>query len=232
MREVKNICDCKDCVIRNLVFAHLKDAEFENVCTLKLEKDYRKGEIIYEKGQYTEHLVYLKKGMVKYYQSFHDNRNSIITLSIPHDIFALITIFQPESVHQFSMSAVEDSTVCFIPIKIIKDIILENGNFSLDLIQKNNQAAQQIINHFLLLNSKNLRGRVAHVLLHLATHIYHKDIFELPVSRKEIAELIGMTTENVIRTLSEFRKEKIIRINGKEIEIVEKERLHKISLYG
>jgi CRP/FNR family transcriptional regulator len=54
----------------------------------------------------------------------------------------------------------------------------------------------------------------------------------LPVSRKEIAELIGMTTENVIRILSEFRKEKIIKINGKEIEIVDFERLKMISDRG
>ncbi|MDP4290470.1 MAG: helix-turn-helix domain-containing protein, partial [Bacteroidota bacterium] len=51
------------------------------------------------------------------------------------------------------------------------------------------------------------------------------DVFELPVSRREIAELIGMTTENVIRIFSEFRKEGIIRINGKEITIVDKTRL-------
>jgi CRP/FNR family transcriptional regulator len=59
--------------------------------------------------------------------------------------------------------------------------------------------------------------------------IYLNDRFELPVSRKEIAELIGMTTENVIRILSEFRKEGIIRINGKEIEIADKTKLQFLS---
>ena len=57
-------------------------------------------------------------------------------------------------------------------------------------------------------------------------------VFELPVSRREIAEYIGMTTENVIRTLSEFRRDKLIRINGKEIEIMDVETMKKISSFG
>ncbi len=232
MNESKAICDCNDCVIRNLVFAHLKEDEFKNICGLKIEKSFNKGETIYQKGQHTEYLTYLKKGIVKYYQQYQDNKSSIITISIPHDTFALMTIFHPESKTQYSMAALEDSVVCYIPLSVIRELILSNGNFSLDLIQKINQSSQQIINHFLTLNSKNLRGRVAYFLLYLTNHIYHKDIYELPVSRKEIAELIGMTTENVIRTLSEFRKERIIKINGKEIEIIEKERLNKICLYG
>lgn len=55
---------------------------------------------------------------------------------------------------------------------------------------------------------------------------------EMPISRKEIAELIGMTTENVIRILSEFKKEEIIRIEGKEIEILDFDRLQMISDRG
>jgi CRP-like cAMP-binding protein len=79
---------------------------------------------------------------------------------------------------------------------------------------------------------KHLRGRIAHVLLYFAGYIYNTNEFELPISRKEIAEYIGMTTENVIRTLSEFRKDKIIKINGKIIEIINRETLERISQLG
>ena len=79
---------------------------------------------------------------------------------------------------------------------------------------------------------KHLKGRVAHVLLYFANHIYENNEFELPISRREIAEYIGMTTENVIRTLSEFRKDKIIKIFGKDIQIADKKRLENISKFG
>ena len=61
---------------------------------------------------------------------------------------------------------------------------------------------------------------------------YNSNIFELPVSRKEIGEFIDMTTENVIRTLSEFRKDNIIKINGKIIEIIDLSRLMQICEFG
>ena len=71
-----------------------------------------------------------------------------------------------------------------------------------------------------------------YVLLYFAQDIYKNHAFELPVSRKEIAELIEMTTENVIRILSEFRKDGILKIYGKVIEITDIELLKKISELG
>lgn len=101
-----------------------------------------------------------------------------------------------------------------------------------DFVSKVIKATNDLLERLMIINSKNLRGRIAYVLIEFSEAIYKKYIFQLPVSRKEIGEMIGMTTENVIRTLSEFRKEKRIKINGKEIEIIEKERLKKIALYG
>ena len=79
---------------------------------------------------------------------------------------------------------------------------------------------------------KNLKGRVAHVLIYFAQYVYRSHEFELPVSRREIADYIGMTTENVIRTLSEFRRDKIIKIYGKDIMISDIKRLENISERG
>ena len=79
---------------------------------------------------------------------------------------------------------------------------------------------------------RNLKGRVAYILLFFKNHIYQAAEFELPISRKEIAEYIGMTTENVIRALTEFRKDNIIKIYGKVIEITDIKRLESISKHG
>jgi CRP/FNR family transcriptional regulator len=57
-------------------------------------------------------------------------------------------------------------------------------------------------------------------------------VFDLPISRKEIADFIGMSTANVIRTLSDFKKDGIIRVFGKTIEIVDINKLEIISKRG
>ena len=71
-----------------------------------------------------------------------------------------------------------------------------------------------------------------YILLFFSQEIYKSSVFILPVSRKEIAELIDMTTENVIRIMSEFRIEDIIRIHTKEIEIKDFKRLEIIMEKG
>ena len=82
------------------------------------------------------------------------------------------------------------------------------------------------------MRQKNLAGRVAYVLLYFTREIYNSRIFDLPVSRKEIADFIGMSSANVIRTLSDFKKDGIIKVFGKTIEIDNIEKLEIISKRG
>jgi CRP/FNR family transcriptional regulator len=68
--------------------------------------------------------------------------------------------------------------------------------------------------------------------LYFTKEIYNSRVYDLPVSRKEIADYIGMSTANVIRTLSDFKREGIIRVFGKTIEIADIEKLENISRHG
>ena len=58
------------------------------------------------------------------------------------------------------------------------------------------------------------------------------DEFELPLSRKELAELTGLTPESVIRILSKFKSDNVIGIEGKTFKILDKDKLQQISEYG
>jgi len=90
----------------------------------------------------------------------------------------------------------------------------------------------KIINQTLDIRQKNLAGRVAYVLLYFTKEIYKSRVFDIPVSRKEIADYIGMSTANVIRTMSDFKKDNIIRVFGKTIEIADIDKLEIISKRG
>ena len=142
----------------------------------------------------------------------------VITLNIatPMEFVSLLSVFS-EKYYKFSISALDETSVCVISLDLIKSLIISNGNFALGLMEKMSKNADKIILQNLSLNMKNLRGRIAYILLIFSKDIYKSECFDLPVSRKEIAQLIDMTTENVIRILSEFRRDNIIKINGKNI---------------
>ena len=97
---------------------------------------------------------------------------------------------------------------------------------------KISKISDKIILQTLDIRNRNLIGRVAYILLYFAKDIYGTTVFDLPVSRKEIADYISMSTANVIRTLSDFRKEGIIKLYGKTVEILDIEKLEIISIRG
>ena len=114
----------------------------------------------------------------------------------------------------------------------LKNTIRENGTFALDVLSKISHVSDEIIGRRVNICSKQLRGRIAYLLIYFSKEIYYNTKFELPLTRKEFGELIDMSTENVIRILSEFRKDGLIKIDGSKIEILNFESLNKISRFG
>jgi CRP/FNR family transcriptional regulator len=221
-------CNCEGCELRILFFEHIGPSEIEFVCGRKTEKTYKKGEIIIHEGDPVQNFTYLKSGLVKFYRHTGEKREQIIAFALPLDFVSLLSVFSGQT-HQYSVAALEDSVTCNLALSEIVQLASTNGRFALSLLQKVNSASDKIILDFLTLKQKRLFGKIAYMLLFFSKKIYQSSSFQLPVSRKEIADYIGMTTENVIRTLSDFRKDGIIKIFGPVIEIIDEERLARIS---
>lgn len=221
-------CNCEGCELKTLFFENVSTAEIESICSRKTENEHQKGDIIIQEGDEIRSFTYLKKGLVKLYRSGSNNREQIICFALPLDFVSLLSIFS-EKTYNYSVAALEDSVTCNIKLEEVIDMAMNNGKFTLSVIEKVNKATDKIILQFLEVRQKRLYGRIAYILLYFARSVYQSNSFDLPVSRKEIAEYIGMTVENVIRTLSELRKDGIIKIFGPRIEILDEERLSRIS---
>jgi CRP/FNR family transcriptional regulator len=219
------------CELKTVFFNSFQENQLEMFCIQKKETNYRKGDIIIREGDEITDFIYLKSGLVKLHRNTRPDRDQIIIIALPFDFISLLSVFSTDR-YNYSVTAIEDSVVCSIPMSSIKKYAMENGKFSFNLIERMSKASDKIILESLAIRSKYLKGKVAYLLLKFSREIYRKPVFELPLSRREIAEYIGMTTENVIRTLSEFRNDRLIRINGKEIEIAHEEALSKIADFG
>jgi CRP-like cAMP-binding protein len=220
-------CNCEGCELKTLFFENVSNLEIESMCNRKEEKTYLKGEFIYREGELIQDFTYLKKGLIKMFKGNNTEKEQIICFAGPMDFVSLMSIFS-ETQYKYSVVALEDSVTCSMKLNEVKALANKNGLFAMSLAEKINKVSDTIIISMLEVKQKRLFGRVAYILLYFSNVIYKNTIFELPVSRKEIGEFIGMTTENVIRTLSDLRKDKIIKINGKLIEITDIERLKKI----
>lgn len=231
MNEKKKTCSCASCDFRDVVFSYLNDPAVDELCDHKEEQFFHKGEVINHEGEKISDFKYLKSGLVKLYRRTPAGDEQVITITRPFEFVSNMSIFS-EDKYQYSVSALEDSVVCTVKLDFIKDLFMKNGGFALGLLTKISRLNDKIIAQTLDIRQKNLIGRVAFVLIYFTEEIYKSRVFDLPVSRKEIADYIGMSTANVIRTLSDFKKEGIIRVFGKTIEVVEMEKLASISRHG
>jgi CRP-like cAMP-binding protein len=224
-------CSCEHCDFREVVFSTLDEASIQELCKYKEEHSFRKGEIINLEGEKITDFKYLKTGLVKLFRRSTNGEEQIITITRPFEFVSNMSIFSEEK-YQYSVAALEDSIVCSVKLEFIKELFLRNGGFAMGLMTRISKINDKIINQTLDIRQKNLVGRVAFVLLYFTKEIFKSRIFDLPVSRKEIADYIGMSTANVIRTMSDFKKDEIIKVFGKTIEVVDIDKLEIIAKRG
>ena len=218
-------CACEHCEIKSIFFATIKESELERFCNDRVEKTIKAGEKIIRQGDHIDDFIYLKEGLVKLYRDTPHGQQ-IISLGKPFDFVSLLSVFAGEN-YSYSVSALNTSVICVFSISEIRQLIHDNGDFALKLMNTMNKASERILFDYLDLSQKRLNGRVAAVLLYFAD-IYKLNRFELPISRKEIAQLVGMSVENVIRSISNLRKDKVLNVYGKRIEILDMKLLRKI----
>lgn len=231
MKVIDNHSFCQYCGFKSRLFTKLGEPELTFITDYKVEMIFDKGEVIIQEGTPINEFLYLKTGLVKLHFGGKSHKDRIISIARPMDFVSLLSTFS-NHVYTFSITALEKSVVCSIDLEAMRKIIQDNGTFALELLEQVSRSSHFVMQSTYDIDEKNLRGRIAYILLWFSKKIYHTDRFALPISRKEVGQLINMTTENVIRILSEFRKDEIIKIDGKTIHILKQEFLENISKWG
>lgn len=224
-------CSCERCELKETFFINMKQEDLGSFCGRKIETLYVRGESIYREGEPIHVFSYLKSGLVKLFQTDEEGNEQIVTIAGPLDFVSLLGVFS-DTHHSFGVTALDDSVICSIDIRLMRDIAQNNARFTLTLMEKLNVVSNKIIQEGMEIRKRNASGKLAYILIKFCDALSPGPVFELPLTRREIAEYIGMSTENVIRTLSGFRKERLIRINGHEIELLDRKALERISSFG
>ncbi len=191
-----------------------KEAVAENSSLVQ----YPTKDILFRQHTRTSHAMYVVSGLVKVYKESGANHSVTLKIVSGNQFVGLDTIYA-ESEYQYSGSAIVDTRVLIIDFGTFNNLVLSNGRFALDLIRMLSMDSLYIFKRLNSQTHKQLPGRIADVLLYLAEEIFHSYAFELPLTRHELAELAGTTKESFIRTINEFKHDKIIQLEGRKVEI-------------
>jgi len=231
MKTINEIDSCNKCIYRKLLFGSLNNAEYSFVNTSRKEYKFKRGEVIHREGDPIHSFLYLRRGLIKLYKTDKNDKEHILSINKPGDFINLLSVFSNGD-YKYSIAAIEETTVCDIELSALKTIISSNNAFTLQILNRISHISDDVIEGQFEINQRQVKGRIAYFLLFLADTIYHAHEFRMPITRREIGELISMTTENTIRTLSEFRKDGLISMDGKTLKIIDYKRLEGISNTG
>ena len=122
--------------------------------------------------------------------------------------------------------------VSFIEINTFKQFVQDNGKFAYEIIIELCKDEINLFKKCINKSQKNARGRIADSLLFFKEEIYNDDSFKLPLTRSELGNYVDATRESVSRILTEFNNEKIIKVNGRNVSILNEKLLNVISKTG
>ena len=192
---------------------------------------YKKGETVCKRGAFASHIFFLEEGLVKIFIE-EKSKNLIIALSTKNNLLGLTSILDGNDKLPYSITTYTDSRIRIIDIQVFRQILKQNSAFSYHIINLLNESTAQIYGRFFSLTQKQLHGRLADILLCLSNRIFKNRSFNLPLSRADLADLTGMSTESVIRMIKEFKDDGLIDMNCKQVELLDIGRLERISEFG
>ena len=222
--------NCKSCPFNSKAATTLCDASFEQLSDNHLVLGFKKGDTIIKQGMYSTNVVFLRTGMAKIHLQgpYHEQ---IVRLVKAPTYLGLPTTFG-DKINQYSVTAVSEVEVCFIDVKVFQTILNENRDFSneiiLELCKNELESFRRCANR----TQKQIRGNMADALIEFSETIFQNETFILPISQSELANLVDTSRESVSRVLAEFDKDGIIKMNGKQIQILNKKSLLLISQNG
>lgn len=212
-------------------FDSLTDEQKARVEEKQVTVEYNKGEVIARQGAFASHIILIEDGLAKV--MYEDgNENIILRISTPGSLIGLSSISDDNKLFKYTAKAYVTTRVRLIDTNLFLQLLQENSHFGLSIIKILSEISHQKNSRFFGLTHRQSFGKLADLLLCMSGSIFKDNKFYLPLSRKEIAKLAGMSTESVIRTLKNFQDDKLIAIDGKFIEIIDPEGLAKIFELG
>ena len=221
---------CNSCLFKTICDQTIGKEDFDDLYRSTTFQIFRKGEIILRQHMKMSNLVFLHTGIVKFcYNNY--GKDIILTIDKAPTLLGLANYLN-NNVNFFSIIAIEDCEGCMIDEDVFQRILTNNPSFALQALNSFTNMFRQSMQSFISLSYNQVQGRIANILVFLSKHIYESSLFHLPLTRKEIAQFAGCSTENVINTLRKFDHDGIIRINGKEIEILDEKGLQLVCRMG
>lgn len=184
---------------------------------------YKKKQLLYAEGQRPVSVYFVVSGKVLVRKSNDDMKEFVTDICVPGDFFGYTAILE-EANYRESAEFLEDSELMIIPRKDFLELINNSTQIAHQFIRLLARNVADKEQKLLNLAYSSLRKKVANGLLQVAEKFKGPDS-AIEISREHLANIVGSATESLIRTLSDFKSEKLIDVKGSRIVILDEKKL-------
>lgn len=190
---------------------------------------YKKKQLIFSEGNRPACLFYIQKGKVKTYKTNENGKELVVGLYKENDFFGYVDLLENTNYHETS-AAMEETELAIIPREDFEELINSNLEVSKKFIRILAKNIAENKNKLLGLAYNSLRKKVADALITLYEKYKNGNDEKFPISitRDNLASIAGTAIESLIRTLGDFKHEKLIDINDSVITILNKKKLENL----
>ena len=222
---------CKEC--SNAVCfikMHCNSVWLIKIESKKIQIEHMARDIIFREGGYVEGVYFIQHGNVKVVAKGTDNRDQIVRMAVDGQVLGHRGFGDDK--YPISAVAISDTIVCFIDNETLYGAFMENPKLTLHMMEFYSRELRKIEIRMKYLTQMNVKEKIAEALLFLKEvfGVNHNDgTLSVCFSRQEIADLAGITAEQVSREISEFVKNKLILKHGQSgIQLIDENGLHEI----
>ena len=226
---------CCNCLAREInCFFNLSNDDLCELNRAKVTTIYKKGQTIFYEGMEPTGIYCLNNGKIKISKNGLNGREQIVRLVVEGNLLGIRALLGGR-VYYASATTLDDCVVCYINKMTFFRLKLKYPEISSYLMTLLSKLLEEAEIKIASLAQKPVRERVAESLLLL--HKLFKNDFNdhagddgermISLSREDLANIVGTATETLIRTLSEFKEEKLVEIRGRKIQLLDIEGLKK-----
>jgi CRP-like cAMP-binding protein len=216
------------CILAVPVFKGMNIKDLMVLQKVTHSRTFKKGEFIFREGESSETLLVVNSGLIKLTKMSAEGKEQIVRLLFPGDFFGLFSLLREEK-HYMNAEAAADTVICYIAKKDFLKEMEVNADLSYRFLLATGDRLYEADESVSFLGLMEVEQRLARALI-LFHDKLHTESFTLPISKKDLAGLVGTTPESISRKLMSLNCQKLIKTDGKrQIEILELDQLKQLA---
>lgn len=219
------------CDIKAPCFQQLSGEEVRQLQQNRTQVLFRKGDTLTKQGTYPSYILFLMNGVVKQYLEGNDNQTLNLNIVLPGEFIGLASVFSTDTV-PYSTACLTDCQAVLVTKESLSQVLQVNAGFALKLAERHSRQQSGLYETLRNQQFKQMNGRLAAALLYLNRVKEREPSLFTLLSRKDLADFAGLSTESTVKLLKTFEKDGLIELQDKDIRICNLETLQTVYKRG